>query len=194
MLFRQKTRHAPAHTKSRGFMLLALLIVLALGGITLMAAVDVWTLQRQREREQQLLFVGDAYRQAIRRYYFGAPAGSPRTLPTNLESLLEDDRYPVPVRHLRRLYPDPITGKAGWGEVRVGDRIAGVYSLSETRPVKQAGFAPVDDSFTGSSRYREWVFSFTGALRSNTDAMPTASTQTRSSSSFSTSRVPGNQK
>lgn len=146
-------------------MLLTLLIILALGGITLMAAVDIWTLQKQREREAQLIYAGDQYRQAIRRYYFAAPTGSPRTLPTSLESLLEDERYPIPVRHLRRLYPDPILGQAEWGEVRVGDRIAGVYSLSEATPIKQAGFPPGYDNFEGRSRYQDWVFSFTGGAQ-----------------------------
>jgi len=160
-----------------GFMLLGLLIVLALSGISLMAAVDVWTLQRQREREQQLLFVGDEYRQAIRRYFFAAPPGAPRSLPVRLELLLEDDRYPVPVRHLRRLYPDPITGKAEWGELRVGDRISGVYSLSEAQPIKQAGFSVDHESFTGKSTYQEWVFSFTNPNPSvaGTISLPTSS-------------------
>jgi type II secretory pathway pseudopilin PulG len=163
----------------RGFMLLGLLIVLALGGISLMAAVDVWTLEKQREREQQLLYAGDQYRQAIRRYFFAAPPGSPRTLPTNFALLLEDDRYPIPVRHLRRLYPDPITGKAEWGEVRVGERIAGVYSLSEAQPVKQAGFAPTYETFNGKTSYQEWVFAFNGPTAANAAAPASAPSVTK---------------
>jgi type II secretory pathway pseudopilin PulG len=169
------TRYRPGVRHGRGIMLLALLIGLALGGIALMAAVDVWTLQRQREREQQLLYVGDQYRQAIRRYYYAAPVGTPRTLPVSLELLLEDDRYPIPVRHLRRLYPDPITGQAEWGLLRAGDRIAGVFSLSEAMPVKQAGFSVDDESFTGRSRYKEWGFSFTGAPGASGVVLPVAS-------------------
>lgn len=167
------TRRQPCVRHDHGVMLLALLISLALSGIALMGAVDVWTLQRQREREQQLLYAGDQYRQAIRRYYYAAPAGTPRTLPISLELLLEDDRYPIPVRHLRRLYPDPITGQAEWGLLRAGDRIDGVYSMSEARPVKQAGFSAADENFTGRSRYKEWGFSFTGASVAS-GAMPHA--------------------
>lgn len=138
--------------------MLALLLGLALGGIALMAAVDVWSLARQRIREQELLFVGDQYRRAIQRYYFGAPRGTGRVLPTSLEDLLEDNRYPVPVRHLRRLYPDPITGSAEWGVLRVGQRVAGVYSLSEKQPVKRTGFAPGYEQFGDKAAYRDWVF------------------------------------
>ena len=146
--------------------LLALLLAMALGSILLMTGMDVWWAARQRAHEQELLFVGDQYRQAIQRYYFGAPPGGPRVLPARLEDLLEDNRYPMPVRHLRRLYPDPITGSADWGIVRFGDRISGVYSLSEKTPIKQAQFAPVYQQFNGKTSYREWVFAVspTGGL------------------------------
>ncbi len=165
-----KPLHPPEHQRPvrrcGGFALLGLLIVLVLGGIGLMAAVDMWTLQRQREREAQLLFAGDQYRLAIQRYYYAAPPGAPRTLPPSLQDLLEDRRHPHTVRHLRRLYPDPITGQPEWGELRVGERIAGVYSQSDAQPIKQAGFAFVYRQFADSTRYQQWVFSFMGASRS----------------------------
>jgi len=183
------TRHQSRVRHDRGVMLLALLIGLALSGIALMGAVDVWTLQRQREREQQLLYAGGQYRQAIQRYYYTAPAGTPRTLPVSLELLLEDDRYPIPVRHLRRLYPDPITGQAEWGLLRAGDRIAGVYSLSEAMPVKQAGFSIADESFTGRSRYKEWIFLFTGAPGGSGVVLPGAGKKADEIPSFSTHPV-----
>lgn len=178
----------------RGAMLLALLIGLALSGIALMAAVDVWTLQRQREREQQLLYAGDQYRQAIRRYYYAAPAGTPRTLPVSLELLLEDDRFPNPVRHLRRLYPDPITGQAEWGQLRAGDRIVGVYSLSEALPAKQAGFSAADENFTGRSHYKEWVFSFTGTTGASGIVPPAPAKKIEESPYFSTLPSQGSKK
>jgi type II secretory pathway pseudopilin PulG len=187
-------RHQPGVRHDRGVMLLALLIGLVLSGIALMGAVDVWTLQRQREREQQLLYAGDQYRQAIRRYYYAAPAGTPRTLPVSLELLLEDDRYPIPVRHLRRLYSDPITGQAEWGLLRAGDRIAGVYSLSEAMPVKQAGFSIADESFTGRSRYKEWVFSFTAAPGASSVALPVTSKKADEIPYFSNNPVKGSKK
>jgi type II secretory pathway pseudopilin PulG len=178
--------------RTRGVILLALLIGLALSGIALMAAVDVWTLARQREREQQLLFVGDQYRQAIQRYWFAAPSGSPRLLPASLEALLEDERYPMPVRHLRRLYPDPITGKSEWGVLRQGDRIAGVYSLSEVQPVKQAGFSPAYELFNGKTRYRDWEFVFTVPRRTGATLPSAAGTPASGTPSLSTRPVRGN--
>ena len=156
----------------QGSMLLGLLIVIALSAIVMMASVDVWVVERQREREQELLFVGDQYRQAIQRYFYGAPAGTPRILPTDLALLLQDDRYPTAVRHIRRLYPDPMTGNAQWGELRSANGITGIYSLSPARTIKQAGFAAADQSFTGKQFYSEWVFSYMGGGGAATMSAP----------------------
>jgi type II secretory pathway pseudopilin PulG len=161
---------------ARGVVLLALLLALALGSIALMAAVDVWSLTRQRAQEAELLFVGNQYRQAIQRYYFGAPPGTRRVLPASLQDLLEDDRYPMPVRHLRRLYPDPVTGSSEWGAVRVGERISGVYSLSDKEPIKQAGFAPSDELFNGKTAYRDWVFTVATVVPATALIPPSAGT------------------
>ncbi len=159
---------------ARGIVLLALLLAMALLAIGLMAAVDVWTLTRQRAREAELLFVGDQYRQAIRRYYLAAPPGGPRGYPPSLEVLLEDDRFPVPVRHLRRAYADPITGSAEWGELRVGDRIVGVFSLSEAAPLKKVGFPLRDTGFADAVAYKDWVFAFVPRRGNALTAVPAA--------------------
>jgi type II secretory pathway pseudopilin PulG len=144
----------------RGVVLLALLVALALLAAGLMNTVDGWRMSRQRDREKELLFVGDQYRQAIQRYYSAAPRGGQRGYPTSLEVLLDDDRFPTPVHHLRRAYPDPITGKAEWGLLKAGERIVGVYSLSEAAPIKQAGFSPGHQAFKDAASYKDWVFAY----------------------------------
>ena len=146
--------------RGRGVVMLAFLLALALVGLGAAAAFDVWSVTRQREREQQLLFAGHQFRAAIRDYYYGGPAGGGRSLPPNLDVLLDDDRFPVPVHHLRRLYADPMTGSTDWGLLMVGDRIMGVYSKSEAPPVKQKGFALIDSTFEDKTSYRDWVFAF----------------------------------
>lgn len=145
----------------RGVVLLSILLGLALSAICAMAAMDCWAVTKRRERELDLLFIGDQYRSAIRRYYFAAPPGRARTLPTSLEELLEDHRFPIPMCHLRRIYVDPLTGNAEWGLHRIGPAIVGVYSLSTLAPIKQSGFAPTNRLFDGKERYVDWVFDFT---------------------------------
>ena len=146
--------------RQSGLVMLALLLALLLSAVLMMQAAETWVTTLKREREAELLFVGAQYRLAIRRYYLGAPSGQPRRFPAQLEDLLEDTRYPVPVQHLRRLYADPITGTADWGLVRSGDRIAGVYSQSQDKPLKQTGFEPANVAFEGRDAYKEWVFMF----------------------------------
>lgn len=171
----ERNRRTATRRASRGVVLLALLLAIALLGIGLMTAVDVWSLSRQRERERELLFVGDQYRQAIRRYYLAAQSLGARALPPSLNVLLDDDRFPIPVHHLRRAYPDPITGNPDWGLLRIGDRIIGVYSLGEGRPIKQAGFSPADKNFDDAASYRDWVFAFQLPRRRLTSAATASS-------------------
>lgn len=167
---------AASRPGERGFVLLALLVAMLLLAIGLMNAVDVWSMSRQRERENELLFVGDQYRQAIRSYYSAAPRGGQRGFPPSLEVLLDDDRFPTPVHHLRRAYPDPITGKAEWGLLKAGDRIVGVYSLSEAAPIKKAGFSPAHQAFKDAASYKDWVFAYVPRRRVVLPATPASGT------------------
>jgi hypothetical protein len=98
-------------------------------------------------------------------------------LPPSLAVLLDDDRFSIPKHHLRRAYRDPITGSAEWGQVLVGDRIIGVYSLSEGQPIKQAGFGPPYQSFADAHAYRDWIFTYQlpRGVRGTAPAAPAAS-------------------
>lgn len=151
-------RNLAAVGRHGGWVLLALLFILAALGTGMAAVGTVWTTAAQREKETELLFVGEQYRRAIESYRRRGP-GAEKPYPASLEDLLEDRRFPMPVRHLRRLYPDPITGRTEWGLVRDGQGgIIAVYSLSEGRPIKQSGFAAAQEGFEAASSYREWVF------------------------------------
>jgi type II secretory pathway pseudopilin PulG len=142
-------RHA-----SRGFTYLTALFAVALLGIGLMLAAETWHTALQREREAQLLYIGNQYRHAIERYYRSGPAQYPRAL----VDLLKDARQAGTARYLRRLYPDPVTGSDRWGLVKTpaGD-IMGVYSLSSATPFKTAGFAEGND-FADAKSYADWKF------------------------------------
>lgn len=142
----------------KGFTYLALLIAVAVGGAVLAAVGELTSHAQQRDKEAELLFVGQQYREAIRAYYERSPGGAKR-YPKKLEELLADNRYPTAQRYLRRPYPDPMTGKAEWGQVEAPDGgIMGVYSLSEAPPIKTGGFSKRDESFTDAARYAEWKF------------------------------------
>ena len=157
-----------------GFTYIGLLLLIAIGGIGLAAVGQVWHTESQREREKELLFVGEQYAMAIGSYYESTP-GAVKQYPASLQDLLEDRRFPVVRRHLRRLYRDPMTGGAEWGLVRQQGRIVGVHSLSEQRPVKQDGFAEAYSGFIEAKDYRDWKFTTvlgTPALPSSVETAP----------------------
>ena len=141
--------------RQRGFTYLTALFMVAMiaGGLAL--AGEVWDTAAKREKEAELLFAGNQYRKAIERYFLSGPQ---RQYPRALEDLLKDARRPGTERYLRRLYPDPITGKA-WALVKAPDGgILGVHSTSEDPPLKIAGFRPRDAAFEGLKAYSEWKF------------------------------------
>lgn len=141
-----------------GFTYVGLLITVAVFGVGLAATGQVWSTAAAREKERELLFIGNQFRNAIMSYHAGTPAGGIR-YPRSLEDLVDDRRMPVVRRHLRRLYPDPITGGEQWGLVPASDGgIAGVFSLSEKAPLKTAGFTGADAAFEKAERYSDWKF------------------------------------
>lgn len=141
--------------RERGFTYVTVLFLVAMmaGGLAL--AGEVWHTSAMREKEADLLHIGNEYRKAIERYYVSGP----KQYPKSLADLVKDPRQPGTVRHLRRLYRDPITSKDEWGLVKSNDGgIAGVYSTSEAAPLKTGGFAVRDASFEGKTKYADWQF------------------------------------
>lgn len=140
----------------RGFTYIGLLLVVAIMGVTLAAAGELWSTASKREKEAQLLFAGDEFRRAIGSYYESSPGV--KQFPQQLEDLLEDRRFPMVRRHLRKVYVDPITNATSWGLVKQGDRILGVHSVSTDKPLKIANFKREDEGFSDSRTYADWRF------------------------------------
>ena len=146
----------------RGFSLLGLLFMVAGLGVAMAALGTMWHTAAQREKERDLLFVGNQYRQAIESFWkTPVPVGTVRRLPKNFDELLTDARFPTTVRHLRRIYRDPMTRDAEWGLEKDADGgIYGVYSRSGDKPFKRAGFPAVYAHFEEAESYRDWTFRF----------------------------------
>jgi type II secretory pathway pseudopilin PulG len=154
-----------AGSRQKGFTLAGALILIAVLGAGMAAYGEIASHTAQREKEQQLLFVGNQFRQAIGAYYERTP-GAVKRFPQTLEELLQDKRHPVPQRHLRRMYADPMTGKPQWGLIDApGGGVMGVYSLSEAQPIKSGGFAARDGAFEDAARYSDWRFSYSPAIQ-----------------------------
>jgi type II secretory pathway pseudopilin PulG len=148
--------------RSGGFTYLTVLFVIAFMGIGLALTGEVWHTAALRDKEAQLLYTGSQYRRAIERYYLGGP----RQYPRSLDDLLKDPRKPNTERYLRKRYFDPVTGSAEWGLVKgPDDGIMGVYSLSELKPMKSAGFDLRNRAFEGAATYADWKFVYDPAAQ-----------------------------
>jgi hypothetical protein len=151
----------PTGRAQRGFGLIGLLFFVAGLGVAMAALGTMWHTAAQREKERDLLFVGDQYARAIESFWtIPLPVGAPRRLPKNVAELLTDPRFPDTVRHLRRAWNDPMTGGA-WLLLKGADGgITGVASPSEDAAFQRANFPQRYAHFGEASRYRDWEFSF----------------------------------
>lgn len=140
--------------RNKGFTYIGFLIFIAIAAVGLAAYGEVASHATQREKEAELLFRGNAYQAAIGSYY-----KKEQRYPASLEALLEDKRYPMPVRHLRKLYADPMTGEPDWVLIDApGGGVMGVRSRSEDAPVKTGNFLLKNQGFEGAQRYADWQF------------------------------------
>jgi type II secretory pathway pseudopilin PulG len=141
--------------RQSGFTYIGMYVAVVILGITLATAGIVWGTEIRREKEAELLWVGNQYRMAIARY---RAAGG--LFPQQLTDLVQDERVPSARHFLRRLYPDPMTGQADWQLITVpgGSGILGVASSSHAKPIKVSGFAAQDESFADAECYCDWKF------------------------------------
>lgn len=150
--------HRPAR-RQRGFTYLGLIILVAILGLVGAAGLKMGSLLQRQAAEQELLDIGAQFVDALQSYAGATPAGQPQHPPT-LAALLRDPRFPQVRRHLRKLYVDPITGRAEWGLLyQPGSQgIIGVHSLSSSAPLKVGNFEARFTGFEGRSHLSEWQF------------------------------------
>lgn len=153
-------------SSSGGFTFFGLLFAIMLIGLALAGASAIWQVQLQRYKEQQLLYIGKQYSDAIASYYKAAPGGA-KQYPRKLTELLRDPRYPTIKRHIRKLWPDPLTTRGNWALVTDSQGgIAGVYSRARGKPLMQPDFGPGE--FEGAprqkQRYAQWKFIYTEGM------------------------------
>ncbi len=142
----------------RGFTYPAALALIVITSISLMGVQKYWRTIMQREREETLLFNGLQIQNAISSYYRHGPGGNP-SFPHSLKVLLDDPRAGRTLRHLRRLYADPMTPDGQWGlvlDARGG--IKGVFSRSTGKPLKQDNFSSACSNFKDKKKYSDWKF------------------------------------
>lgn len=107
--------------REAGTTFLIVMAMVTIGSIGLLAAVPLWKTQIQRENEEELLFRGRQYVEAIRLYQTKNPGSFPKTI----EELVKG-------RFLRKAFPDPMTRSGKWDLILLpGDSAASVRPGAE---------------------------------------------------------------
>lgn len=152
-------------TQKKGYILLILLFSVFVLGIGLTVAFPVLETQLQREKEEELIFRGRQYAEAVRRYV----AENPGKYPRSLDEILEG-------RFLRKPFTDPMTPHGSWNVILVLDTaeggggnppqkvlVAPESSLSSIQNPKILGVASMSPSrsikiLDEQTRYDKWLF------------------------------------
>ncbi|HEU5182396.1 MAG TPA: hypothetical protein VFW45_16540 [Candidatus Polarisedimenticolia bacterium] len=96
-------------SRESGHLLIAVMIGITLLLIFMTVVAQQWSSLERRENEKELIFRGNQYAKAIKKYQ-GEHGGA---YPTSLESLME--LGPRRLRYIRRLYRDPMAPDGKWG-------------------------------------------------------------------------------
>lgn len=89
--------------KGKGYTLIILMVAIAVLSIGLLVAIPVWETQIRREKEEELIFRGKQYVEAIRLFQIKYPGRFPKSL----DELLKE-------KCIRKLYSDPMTNEGSW--------------------------------------------------------------------------------
>lgn len=144
--------------RQQGFTYIAVLVAMLMLSLATQGVMTYVSQQAQREREAELLRIGQTFVQAIGAYYEASP-GRVKRWPVALEDLLEDRRLVTVRRYLRDIHPDPITRSKDWGIIVAADGgIAGVYSRSDAAPIRTAAIDLGELTLNPARRYYDWKF------------------------------------
>jgi len=143
--------------KQSGFTYLIILAALVVMGIMAEVVTRSEFIRLKHDQEQELIFRGMAYQQAIKSYVNARPQA--KQFPRHLDDLVTDPRF-THKQHIRQAYKDPITHD-DW--LLIKDKtggITGVVSSSQLKPLKQKNFPPGLASFEDAQSYADWVFDY----------------------------------
>jgi len=132
-----------------GMTYVGMLLAITLIGIATTALTPMWSTMVRRDKEAELLFGLGEYRRAIARY-----REDHGRYPARLEDLLEDKTQRQVRRYLRRIYPDPMTGKADWKLDFIVDKTGAFAGIRDLHSQSEAeGFMNIAGK---GHRYRDW--------------------------------------
>jgi type II secretory pathway pseudopilin PulG len=109
---RPRIRSSRIRASEEGYILIAVMFMLAILMIALTLAVPIVKKEIQRDRDVETMHRGKQYVRAVKMYYkkFGS-------YPPNVDALVNTNQ----IRFLRKKYVDPTSGKADWKIIHYGE-------------------------------------------------------------------------
>lgn len=151
-----------------GFTYPAALLLILIVSVSLMVVQKQWSTIVDRDKEKELFFRAEQIVSAIESYYQKSSSQSQK-YPRDFKVLIKDNRFPGTVRHLRKMFKDPITSNGDWGVIYDGrGGIKGVYSKSSKKPFKTKNFPDEYKTFENKRRYSDWKFVYEPKKEKNT--------------------------
>lgn len=89
--------------RKEGYILIILMVAVFIMAIGFLIATPIWKTQIQREKEEELIFRGKQYVEAVRLFQIKYPGSFPKSF----EELVEE-------RCLRKMFKDPMTEHGEW--------------------------------------------------------------------------------
>ncbi len=141
-MMRSRTLPRRVQRSEEGFVLIAVIFLVALLTLSLAIAMPKVIKQIQRDRDLETMNRGKQYARAIKMYYkkFGA-------YPPNMDALTKPTNN---IRFLRKKYSDPTTGKEDWKPIPVGMNKAPTFMGFFNQPLGQIGGCGTNPAGTGS--------------------------------------------
>src|SRR5262249_45448965 len=110
-----KTKTNTRRNRQKGYMLLAVMLLVTMMLLALTIVLPRVTQQIKREKEDELVHRGKEYAMAIKRYYHSN--ASKGTYPTSLDQLESTNN----MRFLRKRFKDPMTVDGEWKLIHLGE-------------------------------------------------------------------------
>jgi type II secretory pathway pseudopilin PulG len=164
---------APRRLRARtrqGYTYIVLMVLLAILAVAASLTIEVAETTARRSAEAELLAIGREFDAAFASYARQSPPGTSR-YPRTLADLVRDPRTAGMRRHLRRIYPDPITGTTDWRTIASPDGgIMAVSSNADGRPLREVAtpYAEANGASAPAFTYGEWLFGAVPELGPNT--------------------------
>jgi type II secretory pathway pseudopilin PulG len=137
------TIRRPVKPSEEGYMLVAVICLVAMLTIALAVALPKISKEIQRDRELETMNRGKQYARAVRMYYkkFGS-------YPPNVDALVKPTNN---IRFLRKKYADPTTGKEDWKPIGVGQNKAPTVMGFFGQPLGGVGMGGCAGSLSGTN-------------------------------------------